>query len=107
MRLVRHRQTKGPATDRLHLNHRATSRLYQSLVLTWESSVECGLGEATGRLTSRRGWRQRWERQGKALWADFGQQNIAAATDWRRQILHWVFRAGRRSVGEVFRSARG
>lgn len=27
--LVRHRQTKEPATDRLHLNHRATSRLYQ------------------------------------------------------------------------------
>ena len=26
--LVRHRQTKGPATDRLSLNHRATSRLY-------------------------------------------------------------------------------
>jgi hypothetical protein len=29
--LVRHRQTKGPATDRLHLNHRATSRLYTIL----------------------------------------------------------------------------
>jgi hypothetical protein len=28
VQLVRHRQTKGPATDRLHLNHRATSRLY-------------------------------------------------------------------------------
>ena len=28
-RLVRHRQTKGPATDRLHLNHRATPRLYK------------------------------------------------------------------------------
>jgi hypothetical protein len=28
-RLVRHRQTKGPATDRPNLNHRATSRLYQ------------------------------------------------------------------------------
>jgi hypothetical protein len=28
VRLVRHRQTKGPATDRSHLNHRATSRLY-------------------------------------------------------------------------------
>ena len=28
VRLVRHRQTKGPATDRPHLNHRATSRLY-------------------------------------------------------------------------------
>jgi len=27
-RLVRHRQTKGPATDRPGLNHRATSRLY-------------------------------------------------------------------------------
>ena len=26
--LVRHRQTKGPDTDRRHLNHRATSRLY-------------------------------------------------------------------------------
>jgi hypothetical protein len=26
--LVRHRQTKGSATDRLHLNHRATPRLH-------------------------------------------------------------------------------
>ena len=26
--LLRHRQTKGPETDRLNLNHRATSRLY-------------------------------------------------------------------------------
>src|ERR1700675_4468708 len=26
--LVRHRQTKGPATDRPHLNHRATPRLH-------------------------------------------------------------------------------
>ena len=26
--LVRHRQTKGPGTDRPYLNHRATSRLY-------------------------------------------------------------------------------
>jgi hypothetical protein len=28
-----------------------------------------------------------WECQGKAFWADFGQQNIAAATDWRHQVL--------------------
>jgi hypothetical protein len=28
VRLVRHRQTKGPATDRPHLTHRATARLY-------------------------------------------------------------------------------
>jgi hypothetical protein len=27
--LVRHRQTKEPETDREHLNHRATSRLYR------------------------------------------------------------------------------
>ncbi len=27
--LVRHRQTKGPATDRPSLNHRATSRLHK------------------------------------------------------------------------------
>ena len=30
--LVRHRQTKGSATDRPLLNHRATSRLYQVFV---------------------------------------------------------------------------
>ena len=29
VRLVRHRQTKGPETDRPYLTHRATSRLYQ------------------------------------------------------------------------------
>jgi hypothetical protein len=28
--LVRHRQTKGSATDRLRLNHRATPRLHRS-----------------------------------------------------------------------------
>src|SRR5882762_8652877 len=28
--LVRHRQTKGSATDRLHLNHRATPRRHTS-----------------------------------------------------------------------------
>ena len=28
VQLVRHPQTKGRATDRLNLNHRATSRLY-------------------------------------------------------------------------------
>src|SRR5262245_51606895 len=28
MELVRHRQTKGSATDRLHLNHRVTPRLH-------------------------------------------------------------------------------
>src|SRR5260221_7532178 len=31
--LVRHRQTKGSATDRFHLNHRATPRLHTSPVL--------------------------------------------------------------------------
>src|SRR5215813_2042630 len=30
MGLVRHRQTKGSATDRLHLNHRVTPRLHRS-----------------------------------------------------------------------------
>jgi hypothetical protein len=28
VRIVRHRQPKGPATDRPNLTHRATSRLY-------------------------------------------------------------------------------
>src|SRR5258705_1744161 len=31
--LVRHRQTKEPETDRPHLNHRATSRLYSFRLL--------------------------------------------------------------------------
>jgi hypothetical protein len=39
--LVRHRQTKGPATDRLHLNHRATSRLY-----TMTPAMKASLGGA-------------------------------------------------------------
>ena len=29
VRLVRHRQPKGPETDRFYLNYRATSRLYR------------------------------------------------------------------------------
>jgi hypothetical protein len=31
--LVKHRQTKEPATDRLNLNHRATSRLNNNVEL--------------------------------------------------------------------------
>src|SRR5208283_5015036 len=31
VRLVRHRRTKGPTTDRPYLNHRATSRLHKLL----------------------------------------------------------------------------
>ncbi|SRR5258708_39850079 len=35
--LVRHRQTKGSATDRFHLNHRATPRLHTSPPLpSWQ-----------------------------------------------------------------------
>ena len=36
--LVRHRQTKGPATDRPNLNHRATSRLYLTLFTLHEGT---------------------------------------------------------------------
>ena len=39
VRLVRHRRTKGPDTDRPSLNHRATPRLYvrrvKVLILQW------------------------------------------------------------------------
>jgi hypothetical protein len=34
-RLLRHRQTKGPATDRPSLNYRATPRLYSNIVITY------------------------------------------------------------------------
>ena len=51
VRLVRHRQTKGPATDRLHLNHRATSRLY----LNKSTALNVLLKDRTG---SRRTLRQ-------------------------------------------------
>jgi hypothetical protein len=37
-RLVRHRQPKGPGTDRPHLHHRATSRLHQCEVLLYISA---------------------------------------------------------------------
>src|SRR5215831_1221965 len=57
-RLVRHRQTKGPATDRPGLNHRATSRLYSPELVEVREQVQgagclrlacvarCVLGEA-------------------------------------------------------------
>jgi hypothetical protein len=35
--IVRHRQTKEPATDRFHLNHRATPRLHTSEVILYMS----------------------------------------------------------------------
>ena len=38
VKLVRHPQTKGRETDRLNLNHRATSRLYPFLGLAKPSS---------------------------------------------------------------------
>ena len=34
--LLRHRQTKGPETDRLNLNHRATSLLYEPTVIHYQ-----------------------------------------------------------------------
>jgi hypothetical protein len=40
--IMRHRQTKGPGTDRLDLNHRATSRLYRrNLTQTGEIEMRC------------------------------------------------------------------
>jgi len=54
VRLVRHRQTKGPATDRPHLNHRATSRLYLSQ--KWKTTPKRSSGRAQ---RSRRGRRAR------------------------------------------------
>jgi hypothetical protein len=35
VRLFRHRRTKGPATDKPHLNHRATSRLHYLQAEAW------------------------------------------------------------------------
>jgi hypothetical protein len=39
VQLVRHPQTKERDTDRLHLNHRATSRLYSAPEIRQELSV--------------------------------------------------------------------
>ena len=51
VRLVRHRHTKGPATDRPHLHHRATSRLHQCEVLLHisEYATFSGLGKDQAR----------------------------------------------------------
>jgi hypothetical protein len=41
--LVRHRQTKGPETDRPRLNHRATPRLYSSFFFSVAAEFASGL----------------------------------------------------------------
>jgi len=41
--LVRHRQTKGPETDRPRLNHRATPRLYFSARGSWQEGIRFSL----------------------------------------------------------------
>ena len=43
--IMRHRQTKGPDTDRPDLNNRATSRLYSLLCLTSQQHVLGHLSE--------------------------------------------------------------
>ena len=43
-RLLRHRRTKGPATDRPSLNHRATPRLYRNL----GGTLDAGTGLQAG-----------------------------------------------------------
>ena len=55
VRLVRHPQTKGPVTDRLHLNHRATSRLYYVFRL---GSVNDPIRHANGRSLAAAGGSQ-------------------------------------------------
>src|SRR5438067_12228689 len=47
-RLVRHRQTKGPGTDRPLLNHRATSLLYSGVTCKWASLQRLGLPTGAG-----------------------------------------------------------
>jgi hypothetical protein len=42
--LVRHRQTKGSATDRLYLNHRATPRLH-TLRIVGSALVRYGVNQ--------------------------------------------------------------
>jgi hypothetical protein len=44
-------------------------------------------GEARGRVSSRKGWKRREEREGKGFWGDFGQQNNLAATDWCHRVF--------------------
>src|SRR6266853_6181788 len=46
--LVRHRQTKGSATDRPHLNHRATPRLHNvGITKTENRNIHFGAGPLT------------------------------------------------------------
>jgi hypothetical protein len=44
-------------------------------------------GESNGALDLTKGMEEAGGNAKQAFWADFGQQNIAAATDWRHQIL--------------------
>jgi len=47
--LLRHRQTKGPATDRPHLTHRATSRLHTLGFWHYQGSLMVSRREAANR----------------------------------------------------------
>jgi len=64
--LVRHRQTKEPATDRPRLNHRATSRLYS--IAAWPNGGFSSSGRQIG-LIRRKG-------------LSFRHENRASANGW-------------------------
>jgi hypothetical protein len=58
VKLVRHPPTKGRVTDRLHLNHRATSRLYPSPPL--RNGTACAKKSETRRYFLTTGNLNRW-----------------------------------------------
>ena len=51
--IMRHRQTKGPVTDRPDLNNRATSRLYSLLAVTSRSTFTYAVVRVAGKPLKR------------------------------------------------------
>src|SRR5262249_19778404 len=73
-RLVRHRHTKGPATDRPDLHHRATSRLYDP---RGETVFERGLSACSNDTSAVPDGRTRGKR------CEGGEKPIGKAITWR------------------------
>src|SRR5260370_23586945 len=96
MGLLRHRQTKGPGTDRHHLNYRVTPRLYRfleerrqcrTIASTKPLHLNGWLGEAKSREIQRVGSLDRWDSNGPLV----GKTTYGVTQDnlWvqRRQLM--------------------
>src|SRR5262249_26194860 len=105
MGLVRHRQPKGPATDRPHLNHRVTPRLHidgdepdreEHLLPSTFPRVE-----QDHRTVKKRTWLAKGYGSFSTAWRTL--QGIEAVHMIRKGRVRWVAKGGRDSGRQLYR----